>query len=152
MSIFYGIYCRPEAIFLAVTYFRMLIHWGRVTQICVNKLTIIDSDNGVSSVQRLAIIWTSAGILLIGPLGTNFSEILIKILTFSFKKMRLKMSSATWWPFWLGLSVIRKSYGSNGASNKTDVLVRRLSFRRCRYDCINENITFAMAKVISTRS
>ena len=36
---------------------------------------------------RQAIIWTNAGILLIGPLGTNFSEILIKILTFSFKKL-----------------------------------------------------------------
>ena len=40
--------------------------------------------------RRQAIIWTNAGILLIETLGTNFSEILIKILTFSFKKMRLK--------------------------------------------------------------
>ena len=36
-----------------------------------------------------AIIWTDAGILLIGPLGTNFSEILIEIHTFSFKKKHL---------------------------------------------------------------
>ena len=36
---------------------------------------------------------------IIGPLGTNFSEILIEILTFSFNKMRLKMSSAKWRPF-----------------------------------------------------
>ena len=28
------------------------------------------------------IIWTNAGILLIGPLGTNFSEILIEIYIF----------------------------------------------------------------------
>ena len=35
----------------------------------------------------------NGGILLIGPLGTNFSEILIKIYTFSFKKMHLNMSS-----------------------------------------------------------
>ena len=139
MSIFYGIYCRLEAIFLALTYFRMLIHWGRMTQICVNKLTVIDSDNGVSPGRRQFMFWTSAGILLIGPLGTNFSEILSKILTFSFKEMRLKMSSATWRPFWLGLSAIRKSYGSNGASNKRDVLVRRLSFCRCQYDCINKH-------------
>ena len=44
--------------------------------------------------------------LLIGPLGTNFSEILIEILTFSFKKMRLKESSAKWRPFCLGLNVL----------------------------------------------
>ena len=39
-------------------------------------------------------------------LGTNFSEILIKIHTFSFKEMPLKMSSANWWPFCLGLNVL----------------------------------------------
>ena len=44
--------------------------------------------------RRRAIIWTNAGILLIGPLGTNFSEIFIEIHIFSFKKMHLKMSSA----------------------------------------------------------
>ena len=52
-----------------------LTHWGRVTHICVGKLTIIGSDNGLSPERRQAIIWTNAGILLIGPLGTNFSEI-----------------------------------------------------------------------------
>ena len=36
--------------------------------------------------RRQAIIWTDAGILLIGRLETNFNEILIKIHTFSFKK------------------------------------------------------------------
>ena len=57
--------------------------------ICVNKLTTIGSDNGLVPGRRQAIIWTNAGILLIGPLGTNFSEILIEIHTFSFKKMHL---------------------------------------------------------------
>ena len=37
-----------------------------VTHICVNKLTIIDSDNDLSPCRRQAIIWTKAGILLIG--------------------------------------------------------------------------------------
>ena len=32
--------------------------------------------------QRQAISWTNAGILLIGTLETNFSEILIEIHTF----------------------------------------------------------------------
>ena len=83
-----------------------LTHWGRVTHICVSKLTIIGSDNGLSPDRRQAIIWTSAGILLIGPLGTNFSEILIEVYTFPFKKMHLKMSSGKWRPFCLGLSVL----------------------------------------------
>ena len=48
--------------------------------------------------------------LLIGPLRTNFSEILIEILTFSFKKMHLKVSSATWRAFCLNLNVLSISY------------------------------------------
>ena len=83
-----------------------LTHWGRVTHICVSKLTIIGSDNGLSPGRRQAIIWTNAGILLVGPLGTNFSEILIGIQLFSFKKMHLKMSSAKWRPFCPGLNVL----------------------------------------------
>ena len=83
-----------------------LTHWGRVTHICVGKLTIIDSDNGLSPGRHQAFIWTNAGILLIRPLGTNFSEILIGIQTFSFMKMRLKVSSAKWRPFCLGLNVL----------------------------------------------
>ena len=51
-------------------------------------------------------IWTNVGILLIGPLGTNFSDIFIEIQKFSFRKMHLKMSSAKWRPFSLGLDVL----------------------------------------------
>ena len=87
-----------------------LTHWGRVTHICVGNLTIIGSDNGSSPRRRQAIIWTNAGILLIGPLGTNFSEILIATETFSFKKMHLKISSAKWRPFCLGLNVLTPIY------------------------------------------
>ena len=76
-----------------------LTHWGRVTHICVAKLAIIGSDNGLSHGRHQGIIWTIAGILLIGPLRTNFSEILIGIQLFSFKKMHLKTSSAKWRPF-----------------------------------------------------
>ena len=59
---------------------------------------------------RQTIIWTNDGLLLIGLLGTNFSEILIGIQTFSFKKMHLKMSSAKWRRVCLGLNVLKKSY------------------------------------------
>ena len=41
------------------------------------NLISIGSDNGLSFIRRQAIIWTSAEQLLIGPLGTNFNEILI---------------------------------------------------------------------------
>ena len=56
--------------------------------------------------QCQAIIWTNVEIFLIGPLGTNFSEISIKIYIFSFKKMHLKMSSAKWQPFFPSLNVL----------------------------------------------
>ena len=81
-----------------------LTHWGRVTHICVSKITIIGPDNGLSPERRQAIIWTNAGIWLIQILGTNFNEILSKIHAFSLKKMHLKMSSGKWRPFCLGLN------------------------------------------------
>ena len=84
----------------------ILTHWDRVTHLVVNKLTIIGSDIGLSPDRRQAIIWTNDGKLLIGPLTTNFSEILIEIITFSFKKMRLRVSSAKRRPFCLGLNVL----------------------------------------------
>ena len=90
----------------------LLTHWGRVTHKCVGNLTIIGSDNGLSPDRRQAIIWTSDGILLIEPLGTNFSGILISIETFSFKKMLLKMSSGKCRPFCLGLNVLT-NWGRN---------------------------------------
>ena len=88
----------------------LLTYWGRATHICVCKLAIIGSDNGLSPGRRQAIIWTNAGILLIGPLGTNFSEISIKIRIFSFMKMHLKMSSVKWRPLCLGLNVLMKHH------------------------------------------
>ena len=81
-----------------------LTHSGRVTHICVSKLTIIGLDNGLSPELRQAISWTNSGLLLIGPLGTNLSEIFIEFLAFSFEKMRLRVSSAKRRPFCLGLN------------------------------------------------
>ena len=89
-----------------------LTHWGGATHICVSKLTIIASDNGLSPGRRQAIIWNKSGILSIGLLGTKCSEILIKILTFPFKKMHLKVSSAKWRPFCLSLNVLMDSIWS----------------------------------------
>ena len=86
-----------------VTGFPMLYHWGWVTHICVIQIIIIGSDNGLSLGRHQTIIRTNAGILLIGPLGTNFSENSIEISAFSFKNMHFKMSFAKWCLFRLGL-------------------------------------------------
>ena len=83
-----------------------LTHWSRVTHICVSKVTIIGSGNGLSPGRRQAIIWTYTGILLLGPLGTNLIEISIEIHTFSLKKIHFNMSSGKWRPFGLGLNVL----------------------------------------------
>ena len=84
-----------------------------MTHICVDKLTTTGSDNGLSPGRRQVIIWTTAGILIIGPLGTNFSEILIGIHTFSFKAMHLKMLSAKWRPFCLGRNMLKRPLGDS---------------------------------------
>ena len=81
-----------------------LTHWGRATHICVGNLATIGSDNGLLPGRCQAIIWTNAGTLLIGLLGTNFNEILIEIPAFSFTKIHLKMLSGKWRPFCLGLN------------------------------------------------
>ena len=80
-----------------------------MTHIYVGKLTIIGSDNGLPPGRRQAIIWANAGILLIRTLGANFSEILGKIHSFSFKKMHLKMSSAKGRLFSLGLNELTEA-------------------------------------------
>ena len=56
----------------------------------------IGSGNGLSPVWRQAITntWINTGLLSIGLLGTNFSEIWIGILSFSFKKMHSQLLSA----------------------------------------------------------
>ena len=87
-----------------IKFSRRLTHWGRVTHICVSKQTNTGLDYGLSPGRRQAIIRSNAGILLIRPLGTNFSEFLVEILIFSLKKMRLKVSSAKRPPFCLGLN------------------------------------------------
>ena len=115
-----------------------LTHWGRVTHICVGKLNIIGSDNGLSPRRRQAIIWTNAGILLIRPLGTNFSEILFRNQTFSFKKMHVKMSSAKWRPLsqWVKLNSEICRYLLSVSNVDTNFSI----YRRC-CSSYNRNVT-----------
>ena len=118
-----------------------LTHWGQVTHICVIKLTII--------------IWTNAGILLIRPLGTNFSEILIEIHTFSFKKMHLKLSSAKWHLFCLSLDVLklamiqcinRLQFSNTTQSQSYFIFILRTITKRSLDAIVNRNFLMKDAK------
>ena len=80
-----------------------LTHWGRVTHICVSKITIIGSDNGLSPGRRQAIIWTNVGILLIGPLANklrwNFNRNSnIFIQENAFESVVCEMTATLSWP------------------------------------------------------
>ena len=105
--------------------------------ICVNNLTIIGSDNVLSPGRRQAIIWTNAGILLIGPLGTNFNE----IHTFLSTKIHLKMSSGKWRPFvsasmWYYMNYINNWMHSWSCTRKCSseyVLMHMTPLRYCRH-------------------
>ena len=100
-----------------------------MTHICVGKLTNIGSDNGLLPRRRQAIIWTNAGILLIGPLGTNFGEILIVIDTFqenALENVVCEMASISFRPqcvktwinaCWNALSKIQISHMNNDNEN-----------------------------------
>ena len=61
---------------------------------CVGNLINMGSDKGLSPDMRQAKnIWTNAEKFPIGPFGINFNEIFIKVSTFLFKKIHLKMSA-----------------------------------------------------------
>ena len=81
--------------------------WLIEAEWCIHRsvnYAIIGSDNGLSPVRRQAIIWSNVDLSLIEPLWTNFSETWIRMQQFS-KKKTLKMSSAKWQPFCVGLMV-----------------------------------------------
>ena len=101
-------------------------YWGQVTYICVSKFFIIDSN----------IVWTSAEILLIGPLGTNFSEILIEIHILLFKKMHLRVSSAKYCTLCLGHnmlldSAVYKKTPQIAANNHNYLFIRQSFCAHC---------------------
>ena len=72
--------------------------WEDVWLMCCIYMSVnwisIGSGNGLVPAWHQAITWTNAALLSIELLGTKFSEIWIRILSFLFKKMHLKMSSA----------------------------------------------------------
>ena len=98
-----------ELIFVKFVFKYECFLWEYIGEI---PLTIIGSDNGLVPPSRC----TNDGILFIGLLGTNFSEILIGIKKYLFKKFHMKMSSANWRPFCLHPHVLNLSF------NPVDVL------------------------------
>ena len=101
-----------NTVFRVLLYQVLLTRQGRAMHICISKLTIIGSDNGLLPGRCQTMIWTNDGILLIWILGTNSSEILSKIHTFSFKKIHLKVSSVKWRPFCLRFNVSNQARAS----------------------------------------
>ena len=110
----------------------VLTHWGPVTFICVSNLTILSSDNGLSPGRRQAIIWSNAGKVLLGPLGINFSDILIEFHTFSFKKMHLKSACAKLQPF-VSASMHQGLNISVHCPNKYEADMSKLNITQLRY-------------------
>ena len=84
-----------------------LTHRARATNIWVSELAIIGSDNGLSE-PMFEQCWLISST---GHYRTVYSEIFIEIQTFSFKKIRLKMSSVIYRPFCLVLSVLKTDTG-----------------------------------------
>ena len=75
-----------------------------------NVVTHKGSENLAACCRRhfdRTFIQLNLDILFIKLLGTILSEIWIEIQHFSIKT--LKMSSAKWWPFWLGINVLSSS-------------------------------------------
>ena len=126
-----------------------LTHWGRATHICVGNLTINGSDNGLSPGRRQAIILTNAGILLIGPIETNFSEMLIEILTFSLEKMRSKVSSAKRRPFCLGLNVLIKE-AEAVCTRIASIVWYSVSTKTCHNKLISEKYIYFIQYISNT--
>ena len=51
-------------------------HWSHlISSHLILSYLVIDSYNGMSPVRRQGIVWTNAELLSIGPLGTNFGQV-----------------------------------------------------------------------------
>ena len=105
--------CTAPAILTSIRAVWVAFNPGLLTHLCclyalVNWVSI-DSGNGLLPFWQQAITWTNAGLLSIGPLGTNFSEILSEIQKFWFTKKHLKMSSMKKQPFFPVEDVLKKN-------------------------------------------
>ena len=88
-----------------------LNHWDRMTHLCVNKLTSIGLDNGLSPGWCQAIVRSNTGMIV--PVGTDVSELSIEVHTLSFKKMHLNMTSGKWRSLCLIINVLNSAFFFN---------------------------------------
>ena len=120
-----------------------------MTLICVSKLTIIIivSNNGLSTGRRQATIWTNAGLLLIGQLGTNFMEILIEISIFSLKKCIWKCRQEMCaqfvsdvmmilWHWYQSVTIYALSSIRDTRNYYSDVIMSTMASNHQRLDCL----------------
>ena len=95
-----------------------------MTHICISKIVIIGSDNGLSPGRRQAIIWSNAGILLIRALGINFSGIrnqYIFIQENASENVVCKMASISSRSHWVNLYQL-ESYATELVIIRDDVM------------------------------
>ena len=79
--------------------------WGWGGGVEVNLFSIV-SDNGLSPIRCQAITWNIAGLVSIGPLGTNFNEMWIEIQNFHSWKCLWKCHLPNWRPLCPGVVVV----------------------------------------------
>ena len=116
--------------------------WGQVSHICVSNQIIIGSDNSLLLCQRQAIIWTKAGILLIEPSATNFSEILIKFKHFHSRKCIWRCCH---WNgnVWTSIKIIEK-FVPNGPINNILALVQIMAWCRAGNNPLSEPMMLSL--------
>ena len=145
-SCIFNLACNSHHCFTCVS-----THWGRVTHKCVGTLTSMGSDNGLSPGRRQTIIWANNGILLIGPLGTSFSEILLEFIHFHSRtciwKCRLENGG-----HFVSASMCQPLGSIQVSSLQYDVHVYYMTFYiYVRYEVTHEGRIYVFVQYVSTR-
>ena len=101
---------------------------SRFEDICAFYMKITNIHGVNWKCHAIIVIKTDDGIVFIGPLGTNFSEIFIEIYTFSLNKML----SGKWRPFRVGLKVLTFLIsGSTLSYAITHLMMMTLKYIKC---------------------
>ena len=87
-----------------------ILHMWLLTLLNLTSVAYIDDSRKMRGLsQNKAVLGSCATLLIsmiIGTLGTSFSESFIEIHIFSSKKIYLKMSSGNWQQFWPSLNAL----------------------------------------------
>ena len=103
-----------------------LTHQGRKDVYMPINKTITGSENGFAPDRAHAIIWTHAGLSLIGLMKIHFSKIRIETHQFFTQANKLIMPPSQWQPFCLGL---------NSLNDVTSELKKIYYGHSCLYVC-----------------